>query len=40
MPAENEVRRQWDEITSQARSRWEVVRVKVQDRRSRRQAGD
>ena len=40
MPAENEVRRQWDEVTSQARSRWEVVRVKVQERRSRRQAGD
>ena len=40
MPAENEIRRQWDEVTSQARSRWEVVRVKVQERRSRRQAGD
>ena len=36
MPAENEVRRQWDEVTAQARSRWEVVRVKVQERRSRR----
>ena len=35
-PAEDEVRRQWDEVTAEARSRWEVVRVKVQERRSRR----
>jgi uncharacterized BrkB/YihY/UPF0761 family membrane protein len=33
MPAENEVRRQWDEITAHARSRWETVRVRMHDRR-------
>jgi hypothetical protein len=33
MPAENEVRRQWDEITAQARSRWETVRTRRQERR-------
>jgi len=27
-PADNEVRRQWDEITSQARTRWEAVRTR------------
>jgi uncharacterized BrkB/YihY/UPF0761 family membrane protein len=32
MPAENEVRRQWDEITAQARSRWETVRVRLRKR--------
>jgi uncharacterized BrkB/YihY/UPF0761 family membrane protein len=32
-PAEDEVRRQWDEITSEARSRWETLRVQVQERR-------
>ena len=35
-PAEDEVRRQWDEITTEARSRWETVRVRIQERRSRR----
>jgi len=35
-PAENEVRRQWDEVTSQARSRWEMLRVKIHERRRRR----
>jgi uncharacterized BrkB/YihY/UPF0761 family membrane protein len=34
-PAEDEVRRQWDEITTEARSRWEVVRVRVDDYRNR-----
>jgi membrane protein len=34
MPAENEVRRQWDEITAQARSRWETLRVRRQERRA------
>jgi len=33
MPAENEVRRQWDEITAHARSRWETVRVRMHRRR-------
>jgi len=34
MPAENEVRRQWDEITAQARSRWETLRMRRQERRA------
>ncbi len=35
-PAEDEVRRQWDEVTAEARSRWDTVRVQVQERRRRR----
>ena len=35
-PAEDEVRRQWDEVTAQARSRWEVLRQQVQARRRKR----
>jgi uncharacterized BrkB/YihY/UPF0761 family membrane protein len=34
-PAEDEVRRQWDEITSEARSRWETMRTQIQKRRRR-----
>ena len=36
-PAEDEVRRQWQEVTAQARSRWETVRVQLEERRRRRQ---
>jgi uncharacterized BrkB/YihY/UPF0761 family membrane protein len=32
-PAEDEVRRQWDEVTTQARSRWETLRLQLQERR-------
>ena len=32
-PAEDEVRRQWDQVTAQARSRWEMLRVSVNQRR-------
>jgi uncharacterized BrkB/YihY/UPF0761 family membrane protein len=32
-PAEDEVRRQWDEVTAQARSRWETLRAQIQKRR-------
>jgi membrane protein len=32
-PAEDEVRRQWDEVTTQARSRWETLRAEIQKRR-------
>ena len=32
-PAEDEVRRQWDQITAEARSRWETVRVWIKRRR-------
>jgi uncharacterized BrkB/YihY/UPF0761 family membrane protein len=35
-PAEDEVRRQWDEITTQTRSRWDTLRQQVQARRRRR----
>ena len=28
-PAEDEVRRQWDEVTGQALSRWEVLRLRL-----------
>jgi membrane protein len=35
-PAEDEVRRQWDEITTEARSRWDTLRQQVQERRRRR----
>jgi membrane protein len=34
-PAEDEVRRQWDEIVGEARSRWEVLRVRVDEYRNR-----
>ena len=37
-PAEDEVRRQWDEITTQARSRWQTLRLQIQARRRRRDA--
>jgi uncharacterized BrkB/YihY/UPF0761 family membrane protein len=32
-PAEDEVRRQWDEVTTQTRSRWETLRLQIQARR-------
>jgi uncharacterized BrkB/YihY/UPF0761 family membrane protein len=35
-PAEDEVRRQWDEIIGEARSRWDMLREQVQERRRRR----
>jgi membrane protein len=35
-PAEDEVRRQWDEITTEARSRWDTLREQIQERRRRR----
>ena len=38
MPAEDEVRRQWDEVTAQARSRWQMVRERVDERRRSRNA--
>jgi membrane protein len=31
-PAEDEVRRQWDQVTSEARSRWETLRVRIHRR--------
>ncbi|HEX5621458.1 MAG TPA: hypothetical protein VFX51_23745 [Solirubrobacteraceae bacterium] len=38
-PAPDEVRRQWDEVTGQARSRWETLRLQIQERRRKRDAG-
>jgi uncharacterized BrkB/YihY/UPF0761 family membrane protein len=35
-PAENEVQRQWAEVTAQARSRWDTLRTQVKERRLRR----
>jgi len=35
-PADDEVRRQWDGVTAQARSRWETLRTQIQERRRRR----
>ena len=38
-PADDEVRRQWDEVTAEARSRWDTLRVRVSERRRRRDRG-
>jgi uncharacterized BrkB/YihY/UPF0761 family membrane protein len=38
-PAENEVRRQWDQVIGEARSRWETRRVQMQERRHKRHQG-
>ena len=35
-PAANEIERQWDEVTAQARLRWETLRTQIQERRARR----
>jgi membrane protein len=35
-PAEDEVRRQWEEITAQAWSRWESLRAQLEERRHER----
>ena len=35
-PAEDEVQRQWQEVTAQARSRWETLRVQLEQRRRKR----
>ena len=32
-PAENEVRRQWDQVIAQARSRWDTLREQIRERR-------
>ena len=32
-PADDEVRRQWDEVTAQARSRWDTLRLQLHERR-------
>ncbi len=35
-PAEDEVQRQWDEVTAEARTRWETLRLQIEERRHRR----
>ena len=35
-PAEDEVRRQWDEITAEARSRWETLQLRRNERKRKR----
>ena len=35
-PAEDEVRRQWDELTAEARTRWDTLRSQIEERRRRR----
>jgi uncharacterized BrkB/YihY/UPF0761 family membrane protein len=35
-PADDEVRRQWDQVTAAARSRWDTLRARIQDRQLRR----
>ena len=32
-PAQNEVQQQWDQVTAEARSRWETLRAQIQERR-------
>ena len=36
-PADDEVRRQWQEVTAQARSRWETLRLQLEERRRKRE---
>jgi membrane protein len=35
-PADDEVRRQWDQVTGEARSRWDTLRVQLHERRRKR----
>jgi membrane protein len=37
-PAEGEVKRQWDELTAEARARWDTLRTQIEERRRRRHA--
>jgi uncharacterized BrkB/YihY/UPF0761 family membrane protein len=38
-PADDEVQHQWDEVTAQAKSRWQTLREQIQERRRKRQEG-
>jgi uncharacterized BrkB/YihY/UPF0761 family membrane protein len=38
-PADDEVQHQWDEVTAQARSRWQTLREQTQERRRKRHEG-
>jgi len=37
-PPEDEIRREWDEVISEARSRWQVAREAIEERRRRRRS--
>jgi uncharacterized BrkB/YihY/UPF0761 family membrane protein len=37
-PADDEVQRQWDNVTTEARSRWQTLREQIQERRRKRHA--
>ena len=39
MPAENEVRHQWAQVTGEARSRWDTLRAQIHERRHSRRGG-
>jgi uncharacterized BrkB/YihY/UPF0761 family membrane protein len=39
-PAEDEVRRQWDQVIGDARSRWDTLRTQIQERRQKHRDGD
>jgi membrane protein len=36
-PADDEVQRQWDQVTAEARTRWQTLREQIQERRRKRQ---
>jgi uncharacterized BrkB/YihY/UPF0761 family membrane protein len=38
-PADDEVQRQWDKVTAEARSRWQTLREQIQERRRKRHEG-
>jgi uncharacterized BrkB/YihY/UPF0761 family membrane protein len=38
-PADDEVQRQWDKVTAEARSRWQTLREQIQERRGKRDEG-
>ena len=38
-PADDEVQHQWDEVTAQARLRWQTLREQRQERRRKRHEG-
>jgi uncharacterized BrkB/YihY/UPF0761 family membrane protein len=38
-PADDDVRRQWDEVTAEATSRWQTLREQTQERRRKRDEG-
>ena len=38
-PADDEVQRQWDEVTAEARSRWQTLGERIQERRRKRHEG-